>query len=95
MRRHRSIEAEARDVLTRALEGEPVTIVDLLGAHVVSALRVRGRNRPVEVWAASIPVGDQFVAATTIAEIEPGVIADRVLPVDLSAAGPLALQAIA
>lgn len=30
-RRHRSVEAEARDVLTRALEDEPVTIVDLLG----------------------------------------------------------------
>jgi len=29
--RHRSVEAEARDVLTRALEGEAVTIVDLLG----------------------------------------------------------------
>ena len=29
--RHRSVEAEARDVLTKALEGEPVTIVDLLG----------------------------------------------------------------
>lgn len=29
--RHRSVEAEARDLLTRALEGEPVTIVDLLG----------------------------------------------------------------
>jgi plasmid stability protein len=29
--RHRSVEAEARDILTRALEGEPVTIVDLLG----------------------------------------------------------------
>ena len=29
--RHRSVEAEARDMLTRALEGEPVTIVDLLG----------------------------------------------------------------
>lgn len=29
--RHRSVEAEARDVLTRALEGEPVTMVDLLG----------------------------------------------------------------
>jgi plasmid stability protein len=29
--RHRSVEAEARAVLTRALEGEPVTIVDLLG----------------------------------------------------------------
>lgn len=36
--RHRSVEAEARDVLTRALEGEPATIVDLLGtdegAHI-------------------------------------------------------------
>lgn len=29
-RRHRSVEAEARDVLTRALQGEPITIVDLL-----------------------------------------------------------------
>ena len=29
--RHRSVEAEARDVLTRALERESVTIVDLLG----------------------------------------------------------------
>lgn len=28
--RHRSVEAEARDVLTKALEGDPVTIVDLL-----------------------------------------------------------------
>ena len=28
--RHRSVEAEARDLLTRALEGETVTIVDLL-----------------------------------------------------------------
>jgi antitoxin FitA len=27
---HRSVEAEARDVLTRALQGEPVTLVDLL-----------------------------------------------------------------
>lgn len=29
-RRHRSVEAEARDVLTQALEGDPVTLVDLL-----------------------------------------------------------------
>ena len=29
--RHRSVEAEARDVLTSALESEPVTLVDLLG----------------------------------------------------------------
>ena len=28
--RHRSVEAEARDVLTKALADEPVTIVDLL-----------------------------------------------------------------
>lgn len=27
---HRSVEAEARDMLTKALEGAPVTIVDLL-----------------------------------------------------------------
>ncbi|MEE6288892.1 hypothetical protein V2J52_14660 [Georgenia sp. MJ173] len=32
-------------------------------------------NRSVEVWAASIPFGDQFVSAFTIAEIERGVIA--------------------
>jgi len=29
-RRHRSVEAEARDVLTEALERDPITIVDLL-----------------------------------------------------------------
>ncbi len=29
--RHRSVEAEVREMLTRALEDEPVTIVDLLG----------------------------------------------------------------
>lgn len=29
-RRHRSVEAEARDVLTEALERDPVTIVDIL-----------------------------------------------------------------
>jgi toxin FitB len=46
----------------------------LLDTNVVSALRVRGRNRIVELWAASIPVGDQFVSALTIAEIERGVI---------------------
>ena len=46
----------------------------LLDTNVVSALRVRGRNRPVEVWAASVPVGDQFVSAFTIAEIVRGVI---------------------
>lgn len=46
----------------------------LLDTNVVSALRVRGRNRPVEVWATSIPLGDQFVSAFTIAEIERGVL---------------------
>ncbi|MEO6879684.1 MAG: PIN domain-containing protein [Mycobacteriaceae bacterium] len=46
-----------------------------MDTNVVSALRVRGRNRPVELWAASVPVGDQFVSALTIAEIERGVIA--------------------
>ncbi|MFY0409159.1 FitA-like ribbon-helix-helix domain-containing protein [Solicola sp. PLA-1-18] len=30
---HRSVEAEARDVLARALNDEPVTIVDLLGTE--------------------------------------------------------------
>jgi len=28
--RHRSLEAEARDVLAKAVEGEPITLVDLL-----------------------------------------------------------------
>lgn len=46
----------------------------VLDANVVSALRVRGRNPLVEAWAASIPVAAQFVTATTIAEIERGVI---------------------
>lgn len=47
----------------------------LLDTNVVSALRVRGRNPPVEAWAASVPLADQFVSATTVAEIERGVIA--------------------
>jgi predicted nucleic acid-binding protein len=47
----------------------------LLDTNVVSALRVRGRNPPVEAWAASIPLADQFVSAATVAELERGVIA--------------------
>ena len=47
----------------------------LLDTNVVSALRIRGRNQRVEAWATSVPVGDQFVSAFTIAEIERGVIA--------------------
>ena len=47
----------------------------LLDTNVVSALRVRGRNPAVEAWSASVAVHDQFVAATTIAEIERGVAA--------------------
>lgn len=47
----------------------------VLDTNVVSALRVRGRNRVVEQWASSVPVADQFVTATTIAEIERGVVA--------------------
>ncbi|MGV9866941.1 PIN domain-containing protein [Rhodococcus koreensis] len=47
----------------------------VLDTNVVSALRVRGRNRLVEAWAASVPVADQFVTAMTIAEIELGVVA--------------------
>lgn len=46
----------------------------LLDTTVVSALRVRGRNQPVEAWAASVPLAD----------------ADRVLPFDVSAARVLA-----
>jgi predicted nucleic acid-binding protein len=47
----------------------------LLDTNVVSALRVRGPNRSVEEWAASVPLGDLYVSAFTIAEIERGVIA--------------------
>lgn len=47
----------------------------VLDTNVVSALRIRGRNPQVEVWAASVPVTDQFVTATTMAEIERGVVA--------------------
>lgn len=46
-----------------------------MDTNVVSALRVRGRNPPVEAWAAAVPLADQFVTATTIAEIERGIIA--------------------
>lgn len=47
----------------------------LLDTNVVSALRVRGRHPSVEAWAASVPVADQYLAATTIAELESGVVA--------------------
>jgi toxin FitB len=47
----------------------------VLDTNVVSGLRVRGCNPSVEAWAASVPVGDQFVAAMSIAEIERGVVA--------------------
>lgn len=45
----------------------------VLDTNVVSAMRIRGRNPAVERWAASVRVSDQFVTATTIAEIERGV----------------------
>lgn len=54
----------------------------VLDTNVVSALRVHGRNPPVESWASAIPVGDLFVAATTISEIERGVIAKERSDVD-------------
>ncbi len=47
----------------------------VLDTNVVSALRVRGRNPQVELWAAGVPVADQFVSAMTMAEIERGVVA--------------------
>ena len=47
----------------------------VLDTNVVSALRVRGRNPSVEAWAASVPVPDLYVTATTVAEIERGVTA--------------------
>lgn len=47
----------------------------LLDTNVVSALRVRGRNLAVEAWATAVPIGDQFISAFTVAEIERGVVA--------------------
>lgn len=46
-----------------------------MDTNVISALRVRGRNPQVEAWASSVPVVDQFVTATVLAEIERGVVA--------------------
>ena len=42
----------------------------VLDTNVISALRVRGRHPAVEAWAASVPLAEQYVAASTIAEIE-------------------------
>ena len=47
----------------------------VLDTNVVSALRVPGRHPAVAVWADSVDVSEQFIAATTLAEIERGVIA--------------------
>ena len=47
----------------------------VLDTNVVSALRVPGRNLAAQAWADSVPSSEQFVAATTLAEIERGVIA--------------------
>lgn len=47
----------------------------VLDTNVVSALRIRGRTPQVEAWVSSVPVADQFVTATTLAEIERGVVA--------------------
>ena len=46
----------------------------VLDTNVVSALRVRGRHPVVEAWAASVRIGDLFVTAMTIAELERGVV---------------------
>lgn len=47
----------------------------VLDTNVVSALRVPGRHPAVAAWADSVPASEQFVTATTVAEIERGVIA--------------------
>lgn len=47
----------------------------VLDTNVVSALRVRGRHRAVEAWAAGVAISDLFVTAMTVAEIERGVVA--------------------
>lgn len=47
----------------------------LLDTNVVSALRKPERNPGVRAWAVSVRPAELFVAASTIAEIERGVIA--------------------
>ena len=47
----------------------------VLDTNVVSALRVQGRNRAVEAWAAGVAISDLFVTAMTVTEIERGVVA--------------------
>lgn len=47
----------------------------LLDTNVVSALRKSGRNPAVRAWAVTVNPGELFVAASTVAEIERGVIA--------------------
>lgn len=47
----------------------------ILDTNVVSALRVPGHYPAVATWADSVDVSEQFVTATTLAEIERGVIA--------------------
>ena len=47
----------------------------VLDTNVVSALRVPGRNPAVAAWADSVEPSEQFISATTLAEIERGVIA--------------------
>ena len=47
----------------------------VLDTNVVSALRVPGRHPAVAAWADSVDVSEQFITATTLAEIERGVIA--------------------
>lgn len=47
----------------------------VLDTNVVSALRVPGRNPAVAAWADSVEASEQFITATTLAEIERGVIA--------------------
>ena len=56
-------------------------MVYVLDTNVVSALRVPGRAPAVEAWAAAQRVGDLFVSAFTIAEIERGIVAkERIDP---------------
>ena len=45
----------------------------VLDTNVVSALRVRGRHPQEEAWVASVPVGDLYLTALSVSEIERGV----------------------
>ncbi|GJF12250.1 antitoxin [Mycolicibacterium cyprinidarum] len=51
---HRSLEAEARDVLTKALEREPVTLVDLLSTDEGADIEFEPERLPLTARTAEL-----------------------------------------